>query len=264
MEILNFISGYWDKIFLTLVIAVVTIAVARLIKIILKRELVRISRTLGVDETTYALVRRLIVAFVYLIGFVAMLSLFPSLRDLSTALFAGAGFAGIIVGFAAKDAFSNIVSGLFLAIFHPFRVNDYVMIGNEYGQIVDITLRDTVIKRSDNTLLLIPNSIVSNQQIINYTEGDPKIIWNIDVNVTYDSDIDKAKKLMIEEAKTHPEIMIIDNLPEVTTIELGDFAIKLRLSFWIKNRQSASTISGDIQDMIKKRFDREGIKFRVR
>src|SRR3989338_8745240 len=79
MEIPNFISGYWDKIFLALIIALVTVVVARVVKTILKRELVRISRTLGVDETTYALVRRLIVAVVYLLGFMAILSLFPSL-----------------------------------------------------------------------------------------------------------------------------------------------------------------------------------------
>ena len=138
------------------------------------------------------------------------------------------------------------------------------MIGNDYGQVVDITLRDTVIKKPDDTLLLIPNSIVSNQQIVNYTKGDPKIIWNTDVNLNYDSDIDKAKSIMVDEAKKHSAVLIIGNLPEVTTVELGEFAIKLRLNFWVKDRQSAVDISSDIQDMIKKRFDREGIKFRVR
>ncbi|MBE0523557.1 MAG: mechanosensitive ion channel [Methanosarcinales archaeon] len=82
---------------------------------------------------------------------------------------------------AAQNALGNIISGISLAIFQPFRVGDSVTIHKEYGMVTDLGLRHTVITTWDNRRLLIPNSIISDEAIINWSIEDPTIIWPVNI-----------------------------------------------------------------------------------
>ena len=83
----------------------------------------------------------------------------PSLKNLGTALFAGAGVMAAVKGFASQAAFSNIISGVFVILFKPFRVGDIVQLTNGLkGKVTDITFRHTVIKDYENRRIIIPNS----------------------------------------------------------------------------------------------------------
>ncbi|MFP4654076.1 MAG: mechanosensitive ion channel family protein [Methanohalobium sp.] len=231
-----------------------------------------VSKKIDVDETIYNLVRRICVALIYFAGLVIIILSVPTLRDISLALFAGAGFAGIVVGMAAQSTLSNVIAGISLAAYRPFRVGDRVTINNEYGEVSDITLGHTVVATWDNRRLIIPNHIISDQSIINWTIEDTRVIWPIDMGISYDSDIDYAKSLMIEEAKKHPNVMKYDDLNryhpktskgegiEVYVTECGDFAVNLRLFVWIISRNIAYTTGCEIREAIKKRFDAEGIE----
>lgn len=254
----------------TVIVIVATIVIAKFTNRLLKGHFKEFSRRLKVDETQYTFIRRLMVASICLFGIMTAVSMVPPLRSMSVTLLAGAGFAGIVIGLAAQSTLSNIVSGIALATFEPFRVGDYITIREDYGRVQDITLRHTVIKTWDNRHLILPNSIISDELIINWTIEDPTIKWSVDVGISYDADIDLARMIMLEEADSHPNVMGLEDMrrhhPDVTDVavvkmtELGDFAANLRLTFWVRDRPTAWDVGCDLLESIKKRFDQAGIE----
>ena len=276
MSILDNLPSWlnWNIVNALFIFAVIiaTIIVARIVDRLLKAQLKLLSAKMEIDETVYGLVRRIAVAFVYLAGIMIVVSSVPFLENMSIAILASAGFAGLGVGMAAQSSLSNIISGISLAVFRPFRVGDLVTVHDEYGTISDITLGHTVITTWDNRRLIIPNHIISDEAIINWSISDPTILWPINIGIGYDSDIDLARSIMIEEAKDHAKVMGLTDLrkyhPEivggeeirVSVTELGDFAVNLRLDIWVANRSKAFFIGCDLIESIKKRFDLEGIE----
>ncbi|SES81084.1 Mechanosensitive ion channel [Methanococcoides vulcani] len=264
----------WDVAVISFVFLVVilTFLFAKLIDRLLKAYFVLASKKMNIDETTYGLVRRIIVAIVYFSGFIVIIFSIPSLRDLSIALFAGAGFAGIVIGMAAQNTLSNIIAGIALATFRPFRVGDLLTIHEEYGRVTDITLGYTKIRTWDNRRLNIPNHIISDEAIINWSIDDPTVNWTVEVGISYDSDIDLARSIMISEAKKHPKVMSYEQLlnyhsyakkgEEVSVLvtELGDFAVNLKLYVWVHDRSVAFNTGCELKEAIKKRFDAEGVE----
>ncbi len=274
------IANYWPEwlswnaatpVFIFIII-VATIFFARLADRLLQGYFKKASLKLRVDPTGYKLLRHLVVAAIYIVGLIVVISSVPQLRTLSVALFAGAGFAGIVIGFAAQSTLANIISGISLAVFHPFRVGDIVTIHNEYGTISDLTLRHTVVVTWDNRRLIIPNSIINEEAIINWSIEDPTVIWPVNIGISYDSDIDLARSIMEDEAGGNPNVMdhyeVSRIHPEVAEgseikvllTELGDFAVNLRLMIWVRDRSLAYITGCELMESIKKRFDAEGIE----
>ncbi|AEH61206.1 MscS Mechanosensitive ion channel [Methanosalsum zhilinae DSM 4017] len=276
MDSINLLPSWltWDfaNFFVIIFIIVITIVAANLVNRMLHAYFRVVSKKMEIDETVYALVRRIIIAMIYLGGIITIIMTIPVLRNISLALFAGAGFAGIVVGLAAQNTLSNIIAGIALATFRPFRVGDLVTIRDEYGRVADITLGYTVVTTWDNRRLYIPNHIISDEAIINWSIEDPTVLWPVDVGISYDSNIDLARKLMLEEAQKHPRVMTADQLTlikqsfkmgdemSVLVTELGDFAVNLRLFVWIADRSNAYGTGCELRESIKKRFDAEGVE----
>ena len=240
---------------------VVTVTVAQLINRALAVYFKFATGKLKVDETTYSVVRRIITVIIYLIGAIVVISLIPGLPDLVLGMAVSAGIAAIVIAFAAQRALSNVFSGISIAIFRPFRVGDVVEMGDEYGTIEDITLRHTVIKTWQNKRQIIPNSRISEETIINWTIGDLTVLWKVDFGISYDSDIDLARSIILDEINKHPDVMHEnDREAKVRVTELGDFAVNLRALFWVADRPTAWGTGAEIRESVKKRFDREGVE----
>jgi small-conductance mechanosensitive channel len=290
-------SGNFGTLLFIIFIGLSTIIIARNVNRLMESYFKKASGRLHMDTTSFRMFRHIVVALIYFVGIVVVIFSIPGLRSLSVALFTGAGIAGIIIGFAAQSTLSNIIAGLSLAIFQPFRVGDRLNIMNEYGKVTDLNLRHTVIITWDNRRLIVPNSIISNEAIINWTIEDPAVIWPIDVGISYDADIDQARRIMIEEARKHPNVMPPQEVKynvvkpslikletlkmgffdspvlhpvdpdfrergevKVNVVELGDFSVNLRLLVWFKDRSIAYSSGCEIREAIKKRFDKEGIE----
>jgi small-conductance mechanosensitive channel len=246
-----------------LVILIATFFIARLVDNLLEKHIPRILEASKMnrefDLTSHAMARRLIVAAIYIIGILMIILQIPSLNRVAIAMLAGAGVAGLAIGFAAQDSLSNIISGIFLAIFKPIRIGDYVDFKGEYGHIEDLTLRHTVICTWDQKRIIVPNILMSREYIVNWSIGTPETIWPINFGIGYSSDIDKAKGIILEEAKRHPHVLK-DKEINVRLTDLGDFAENLRLTFYVANRGLAFDTGCDIREAVKKRFDVEGIE----
>ena len=246
-----------------LIILIATIIIARMADRVLKKHIPHIFEASKMDkefdQTSHALTRRLIVAAIYIIGILMIILQIPALNRVAVAMLAGAGVAGIAIGFAAQDSLSNIISGILLAVFKPIRIGDYVDFKGEYGHIEDLTLRHTIICTWDLRRIIVPNSQISGDYIVNWSIGSPEAIWPVDFGIAYTSDIDKARNIIIEETKRHPQVMKDEEI-NVRLTELGDFAVNLRLTFHVPSRGDAFDTGCDIREAVKKRFDAEGIE----
>ncbi len=132
---------------------------------------------------------------------------------------------------------------------------------NEYGTIEDITLRHTVMRTWQNKRVVIPNSRLSVDTVVNWTIGDLTVLWKVDFGISYDSDIDLARSIILDEINKHPDVMHEeDREAKVRVTELGDFAVNLRALFWVADRPTAWVTGAEIRESVKKRFDREGVE----
>ncbi len=178
---------------------------------------------------------------------------------------AGAGVAGIAVGFAAKDTLSNLIAGILLIIDRPFEVGDRIEVWSApknsatWGDVIDIGLRATKIRTTDNIVIIIPNNEIMKRDIINYTTLSTDIRVRIPIGVSYDTDINKAKSVIMDIAKT-ADWVLEDPPPKVVVRQFGESSVDLELRVWIKDaRRRMDTIS-HMTDNIKEAFDKEGIE----
>jgi small conductance mechanosensitive channel len=195
------------------------------------------------------------------------------LRTLSASLLAGAGIFAVAIGFASQKAFSNIISGLFIVIFKPFRINDRVAVGATVAGIIeDITLRHTVVRSYENKRFVIPNSMISEEIIVNSDITDAEICKFAFFKIDYQSDLQKAKQIIQDLAENHPLTLdkreaedLENNEPKVMVrvTEWSDFAIIIRASIWAKDSADAFVINCELNESVKAAFDENGITIPV-
>lgn len=211
------------------------------------------------DETVGVMIRRVVSASIYILGLMLIILQIPQLHNLATVMLASAGLAGLAIGYAAKDSLANFTSGVFIAIFRPFRVGDWVDFRNDYGVIEDLTLRHTVIRTKDHRRIIVPNNIMSNEPIINWTIKEPVITWYVDFDLARASDIDKARRIILQEARNHP-LVLKDRMIKVLVSDSKYSELNLKLYIDIPGRAMASDIASDIRESVKKKFEAEDIK----
>lgn len=250
-------------------IIIVTIIVAFLFNRFFLRLIRRSTDVMDNDPTNYQFLSHAISALVYITGFAIAIYTMPNLRALANSLLAGAGILAVAIGFAAQHALGNIISGVFIVMFKPFRVNDRLRIRTFTGIVEDITLRHTVIRDFENNRILIPNTVISDEIIVNSDFAKDKICRWIDLNISYDSDLDLAKQIIMEEVLKHPlhldprspeEIKNGDPEVPVRVLSLGEYAVQVRAWAWVKDAASGFLLNCDVLESIKKRFDAEGIE----
>lgn len=207
---------------------------------------------------------------IYLVGLLIGLLAFPAFHSISQTALGGAGVLALIAGVASQEALSNLVGGVFIIAFKPFKIGDVIKVTDTMeGTVVDITLRHTVMRNSGNKMIVIPNAIINKEKLVNYTLGDLKCCEHIEIGISYDSDIALAKRIMREECENHP--LIYDNRsrsdikqdkPMVRTalIKLDDSSMILRAWTWTKDYGDSFTLKYDVLENIKSRFDQEGIE----
>ncbi|HEV8512038.1 MAG TPA: mechanosensitive ion channel family protein [Cyclobacteriaceae bacterium] len=260
----------WEQFFFVAIVIIVTFIISMVFRFLIGRFIRGAARKLKVDPTRYNFFKNAVDFILFFVAIIIIFRSIPSLRTLGTGLLTGAGVLAAIVGFASQSAFSNIISGFFLVIFKPFSVGDRVKIGQLYtGDVEDITLRHTIIKDFENKRVIMPNSVISNETIINSTSVDEKICVFIELAVTLNTNLDKAIAIIQDEAMKHH--YYIDNRNEVDiarneqpvmvrVLTFLNGGIMLRAYVWALNPTDAFDLKCDLNKSIKERFDKEGIE----
>jgi len=260
-----------EQVFFVLAILAVAFILSRVLRIVIGRFIRSAATKLKVDPTRYNFFKNAVDFIIFLVAAIIIFRSIPYFRTIGTTLLTGAGVLAAIVGFASQSAFSNIISGFFLVIFKPFSVGDRVRIGQLYmGDVEDITLRHTIIKDFENRRIVIPNSAISNEVIVNSTLTDEKTCAFIEVPVAFTAPVARAMEIIQDECLKHPHC--IDNRsPEeltkgesqviVRTISYGDFGVQLRCYAWTNSPSLAFELKCDVLKSVQERFLKENIEF---
>lgn len=246
--------------------AILTIIIAWIACVITTRLVIRGEWVIGklkrkVDETVVSYFVRSKNLFIWLLAFLVYASLVPTLKAMMGAMIAGAGITALVVGFAAKSTLANLIAGLSLAVYRPVRIGDKVNIEGEFATVEDITLRHTIVRTWQQKRLIIPNAKLDEMSLINLSIIDPRLKCTIEMGVSYDTDIDLARRLILEEANRCPyRDPEGEEVPYVRVISHGDFSIGLRLYVWVKDAEDSYSAKFWLLEHIKKRFDREGVE----
>lgn len=265
------IDKHWEQAIFAISVLAIAFILSRIIRSLIGRFIRNAAQKLKVDPTRYNFFKNAVDFIIFLIATIIIFRSIPLFRDMGTTLLTGAGVLAAIVGFASQSAFSNIISGLFLVIFKPFRVGDRVKIGQLYaGDIEDITLRHTIIKDFENKRVVIPNSVISNETVINSTLTDEKICVFIEVPVSFSTDLEKAIAIIKEAGSTHPfcidnrspeELTAGDQVVMVRVFAYSELGIQLRGYVWTENATKAFELKCDVLKTIHGQFIKEKIEF---
>ena len=251
------------------VLYVVILLVAFLLTLWVRRLIHRFVKDssifLKVDATKYSFIKNAASLIIFSLACFIIIYSIPEFRTLGTTLLASAGIVTAVLAFASQAALSNIISGVFVVIFKPFRVDDMIKFeGDKAGIVEDITLRHTVIRDFQNQRIIIPNSVISSQTIVNSHIEDARFKRQIFFGISYDSDIDKAFKIITEEAENHPNFMDGRNQEEkkvkCRVVGFGDSSVNLRAEVWSDSPEKSWELFCDLNKSVKERFDREGIE----
>ena len=214
------------------------------------------------DETAFPLINRTVRFIVLALGAVLALDLL----GLNIApLLAGAGVMGLALSLAAKDTLSNLIAGVLLIMDRPFKVGDRIELWsapNEtgtWGDVIEIGLRATKIRNPDNLVIVVPNSQIMVRDIINYTMSGEDIRLRIPFSVAYESDIDRAKVLLVEAAK---KVEGVKPSPEPIVIVrgFGPSDVQIQLRVWILEARNRRRIADEITGRAVRAFADAGVE----
>ena len=178
---------FWHRIVIAAVVVLVVTLVARLVDWWLGR------RTLPPEaETRYRVLRRAITTTIIGVGFFSALLVIPEVRAVAGALLASSAILGVIIGLAAQQTLGNFIAGIMIATTQPVRIGDRVSYADEHGVVEEIGLTYTFIRTTDRRRLVVPNSKLASESIINASIRSTETFAEVSVPVPLSADLDAA------------------------------------------------------------------------
>lgn len=174
-----------------------------------------------VDPSVYNFIRRFVSAFIKLIFILFAVSMFYDVNSIFVAL----GGAGLAAGLGLQESVAQFASGIQILINHPFKTGDFVELNGVSGNVSDIRFMSTVIKTVDNKKVIIPNSHITTNHIINYSAESKRRV-DLSFSISYSDDIQLAKNVILDVAKSNekvlkdPESVVYVNSHESSSISL--------------------------------------------
>ena len=237
-----------------LVILAISFLIARYLSALIER---RLDKTPHIDVGLRYTIGRLLKYFVTTIGILLFLQVALSLDLTSLAVIFTALSVGI--GFGLQYIAADIASGFILLFERPIRVGDRITIDNEEGDVFSINLRTTIVNTNDRVAIIVPNSKLVSQRVINWSYGDPRARVSIPISVEAESDIDLVTNTLLETAEG-VEMVLSDPKPKVQFLRFGDYSLDFRLLVWTRVPSRHPQIRSDINYRIAKLFKERGIQ----
>ena len=167
------------------------------------------------------------------------------------------GSCGLAIGLALQGGLSNIASGVILMFCKPFHVGDFISSGGVSGTVKDIGIYYTLITTGDNQDISVPNSTLANSMITNLSTESTRRL-DFDFSISYDADIDAARKVILETAQANEKIAK-DPAPVVLVAAHGDSAITMKLRVWCDS-SNYWAVNFEMWENVKKALDEAGIE----
>jgi small conductance mechanosensitive channel len=210
---------------------------------VLDRGALALQRRSRLDKTAHAF---LAAVLRYVMMTIALVSALSQLGVDTGALLGSLGVAGLTIGFAARDAMSNVISGIFIFWDRPFVVDDLIEIGGSYGRVAEITMRSTRVVTVDGKMLAIPNTQIINSVVASYTNF-PNLRLDIDLTVAVDEDLGRARRLLLAIVADDPRFMK-EPQARVVVKALNDYNVALQLQAWIVEERNHVAVRFELRE----------------
>jgi small conductance mechanosensitive channel len=250
-EVLKTVGTYSWRIVGAVIIILVGLSLAKLVR----KTLMRALTTRKLDPKVIYFSDSCVQVLLYGVVLIAALH---RLGVETSSLVAMLGAAGLAIGLALRQQLSNVASGLLIIIFRPFSVGNYIEGGGSAGTVEKIELMSTEVLTPENVTVIIPNSKLTADKVINYSRQDTRRL-RIVIGVSYKADL-KAIRDALQNIVEEEDLILKEPPPGVTIKDLGDKGIKIEIRMWVKS-QDYLKAKVHVNEKIKERYDSEEIPF---
>jgi len=212
---------------------------------ILKKTLFILFNKVNLDKTVQNLINNLTKSIIFIIGLITALS---QIGVNINAILASLGVAGLTLGFAAQDALSNIISGIFIFWDKPFVIGDLIEVNNHYGRVDEITMRSTRLITVNGKMLSIPNAEILNSTVASYTNF-PNLRLEIEFTVASNENLKKIRNVLFRLVENNDYYLLIPP-PEVVLNKMNDYNIELIFRVWIKDEKKHIVLRNDLREKV--------------
>ncbi|MFB6229943.1 MAG: mechanosensitive ion channel family protein [Salinibacter sp.] len=164
-------------------------------------------------------------------------------------LIGGLGIAGIVAGFAARDSLENFIAGVTVLVDKPFRVGDYIQIDDQYGQVDEITLRSTRLRTVRNRIMVLPNTEMITQRVMNHTKRN---VLRIDIpfGIAYKERPAEAREVLLPIVEDDDRILS-EPSPTAVVTEMDDSSVNMSLRFYIRDPSQEVPIRWEYTEKVR-------------
>lgn len=216
----------------------------------------RVLQKLNIDRSLqYTLERTLQYLLLVLAAIVALEFIGISLSGLAVVF----GFLSVGIGFGLQNVTSNFVSGLIILFERHIKVGDRISVGDTEGDVTAINLRSTTVRSIKNISIIVPNSEFISKNVINWSHGEKRVRIDIEVGVSYDSDLDVVLRCLREVAEECDGVLK-EPKPDVLLDGFGDSAWNMRLRCWLADPKGRPVVRSEINCAIVRKFRENGVE----
>ena len=169
------------------------------------------------------------------------------------------GLVGVGLGFGMQNIAANFVSGVILLLERPVKVGDAVTVDDMQGIVESISMRVTKLLTYDNVMVYVPNSRFVNENVINWSAEDAKVRVHVDVGVSYSSDVEKVREILLQTARDNQDVLD-EPAPAVWFTDFGDSALTFRLLAWVPNPSLRAAVPTALRFAITKAFRQNDVE----
>jgi small-conductance mechanosensitive channel len=248
-------AGEYKILVYTLVAILMIFLVTKLILWLIKKTLFRKRKFNKLDKgSAYALFQ----IIKYIIWVIAIGFILEAIGIKVTLLIAGSAALLVGVGLGLQQTFNDIISGIILLSEQSIKIDDVLEIDGDVVKIQSIGLRTSKGLNTNDISIIIPNSLITNNKVINWSHQAMKTRFRIDVGVAYGSDVDLVIKILEESAFQHPDISDRE-LTEARLVNFGSSSLDFQVLFFSQNIFRINKVKSDIRRIIVQKFAKNNI-----
>ena len=250
-------DSFWERvpyICIALVVFIIFWLLTKLFKLFIRKTLENRTYT---RQNLVLVLNRVGSTFIIFFGFlIALVIAIPGFTP--SQLIGALGIGSVAIGFAFKDIFQNLLSGILILLSEPFRIGDDIVVNGLEGNVEDIQIRATFLRSPDGRRIVIPNATVYTSAVI-VNSAYQRRRCEFVVGIGYEDDIQKAKKIILDILNNNMNVLSQPAF-SVNVTALADFSINLTVRWWINTTETSTSASiSEIQELVVTAFDEKGI-----
>lgn len=234
----------------TILIIIGIFIMAKFVIWLLKKALIRSGRK---DSTNSHNFNALFQIIKYVIWVIAISFILEAVGISVTVLLAGSAALLVGVGLGLQQTFNDIISGIILLSERSIKVGDILEIDDDVVRIMHIGLRTSEGLNRDEISIIIPNSLITNNKVVNWSHQAMKTRFKVSVGVAYGSPVDKVMQILKESANEHPQISD-DTLIEVRLVDFGNSSLDFHVLFFSDEIFKIEKVKSEIREIISRKF----------